>query len=302
MHKKVNIIIYSVIIILLLYLVVINIIDYYKIKEYSHFMNYLNSDINIKIYSNKIDENIFNEIENIYSEYDLLTSNKETDKHNLYYINNSNEEIIDVDSKLYEIIKLGKEYYDKSNGIININNGCLFNDGYFIINNECDTDINKIKLLDNNKIENNDFNINLNSIKLSYVNNIVSKYLKEKGYNDFIINTEGNTIVGDNYYDVGLQYNEFSVIDVVKLKNKSVVTKGTFNRNDYIMNDLSSSYLGIIVISDDNLLSNYLSIILNYKSIEEGSEILKKYNADGIWIDSNKNIYYSDNYLNYKNQ
>lgn len=307
MHKKVNIIIYVVIFILLIYILILNMINNNKVKEYEKYFNYLGTDIDITIYKNKIDNKIFDEIENIYKEYDNLITN------DLNNLNNSNEEIIEINPKLYELIKIGKDYYNKSNGFININMGCIYNkyDNNVYTGNDilCDTNINNIELLENNKIKNNNFNISLDNFILSYVNNIVSNLLKEKGYKDYIISTSSNIVVGEKNYDskpfnVGIQDSKSDIIDIIKLSNKSMVTKGIINGYKDIISSKTeipeNNYLSVSVISNDSILSSYLVNILYFKSIEEGKEIIKDYEADIIWIDKDKNIYYTDGYLNYK--
>ena len=307
MHKKINIIIYVIIVLLLIYLLILNIINNSKIKEYERYYNYLGTDIDIKIYSKKIDDKVFDEIEKIYKEYDNLISN------NLYNLNNSNDDIIEVDSKLYELIKLGLDYYNKSNGYININMGCIYNsydDNIYTVDDIlCDSNIKNIELLGNNKIKNNNFNINLDNIKISYVNNIISNLIKQKGYKDYIISTSGNIIVGEKNYDskpfnVGVQSNKNDILDIIKLSNKSMVSKGTYNGLKSIISPITkipeNNYLNVSVISNDNMLSNYLVNILYFKTIEEGKEIIKNYDADVIWIDKDKKMYYTDGYLNYK--
>lgn len=309
MHKRINIIIYLIIAIILIYLIIINIIDYFKIKEYEHYMDYLGTEISIKIYDNKIDKKIFDEIENIYKEYDNLITD------GLNKINNSNEEVIEVNPKLYELIKIGLDYYNKSDGLININIGCVYdlyiNNIYTVGDNIlCDTDINNIQLLDNNKIKNNNFNINLDNIKISYVNKIVSNLLKDKGYKNYIIDTKGNKIIGEKNFDskpfsIGIQSDENTIIDIINLSNKSIVSKGIFNGYKDIISSKTllptNNYLNVSVISNDDMLSNFLVNVLYFKSIEEGKEFIKKYDADAIWVDKDKNIYYTDGYLKYKN-
>lgn len=308
--KKINIVISLTIIFLIIYLVIVFFINKYKIKEYTYLYNYLDTYINITIYSRNDANKILKDIDEIYKEYDILTSNKEVKNYkNLYYLNQNNE----FDERLYDILKIGLDYYKKSEGIININMGCvydLYNDNIISLDDMklCNTAIENIKLVNNN-IE-GEHNISLDNIKLSYVNNKIKNYLYENGYDSFIINSTGNVIVGKKNYDtslfnVGIQYdNSANIIDVVSLNDKSIVSKGKYNGIKSIVssktNMVENNYKSVSVISNDNMLSNFLANILYFKSIEEGKKILKNYDAEALWIDNQKNMYYTDGYLKYR--
>jgi len=195
MQKKINILLFSLVFALLLFLIINN----NKIKVYTKKINYLDNTVVINIYSKKLSNNVFKEIEKIYK--------------------SSNDDIYTVTNKA------------------------------------------------NNKL----------------------KKLKIKKY---IINAQGNIIVGEHYnndyYKVALEDPniEDGVFKVIKLKNKSVATlinpDHTIKNGTRYFNDVT--YKSINVISNDLLKSKKVLDKLYKLDIDEGKKYINNLkDVDAIW-------------------
>lgn len=266
MHKKVNIGIYVVVFALFLYAVIITIINNNKIKEYSVMINYFESPINVLVYDKK-EPKILKNIDEIYKKYSLLFDN-------IDYINNNEvEEYITIDNDLYNMLETLLKY------------------DYKISDKEI--------VLKDNQILSNKPNINIDNFKISYVNDIVSNYLKENGYNKFIINGLGNIVLGSEYYSSGsygvaMQYDASNdVIDVIYLLDKAVASKGAFD-------NIKTDFLNVSVIADSNLEGSIIANKLYYMSYLDGIEFVKDLDVAVLWVDLDKNIYTTSNYNSFK--
>ena len=178
---------------------------------YSTNLFYMDTVINIKIYNAKQEkvEKAFKEIESIYQKYDNLTDfydqNSELSKLN----NNVN---INISDELWQLIKFGDEWYDKSNGLLNINIGALtkvwhdFRENHTELPDVKNIVIERLNIVDD-RITNDNVNIDLGAIAKGYVTQIVGEYLKNQGLEYYIINAGGNVLVGKSpkgYYNIGI--------------------------------------------------------------------------------------------------
>ena len=322
--------IYIVILVLILISLVLLLIDKNTYKEYSKNYFYMDTYINIKINSTKSKkeiDNIFNDIDYLYSSYHKLTSRY--DKYdgivNVYYLNEilDNNEEIEIDKRLSDIIDIGILYYDKTNGLFNIASGNLTSIWKVFIDNcdelpsDLDVNINIDDIvLDGNKyIKYNDAKLDLGAISKGYVTELVGKYLEDNNIDSYIINAGGNVKVGKTYnkdsYVVGITNpdNKNDIFTKVNVNNLSIVTSGNYQRycsfNDkiygHIINPytkLPSDYMkSVTVISSSSLLADIYSTYLYLLPVEDGMKIVNSTSdIEAIWyIDSDK-IVRSDNF------
>lgn len=322
--------IYIVILVLILISLVLLLIDKNTYKEYTKNYFYMDTYINIKINSTKSKkemDNIFNDIDYLYSSYHKLTSRY--DKYdgivNVYYLNEilDNNEEIEIDKRLSDIIDIGILYYDKTNGLFNIASGNLtsiwkgFIDNCDELPSNLDVNINIDDIvLDGNKyIKYNDVKLDLGAISKGYVTELVGKYLEDNNIDSYIINAGGNVKVGKTYnkdsYVVGITNpdNKNDIFTKVNVNNLSIVTSGNYQRycsfNDkiygHIINPytkLPSDYMkAVTVISSSSLLADIYSTYLYLLSVEDGMKIVNSTSdIEAIWyIDSDK-IVRSDNF------
>ena len=322
--------IYIVILVLILISLVLLLIDKNTYKEYSKNYFYMDTYINIKINSTKSKkeiDNIFNDIDYLYSSYHKLTSRY--DKYdgivNVYYLNEilDNNEEIEIDKRLSDIIDIGILYYDKTNGLFNIASGNLTSIWKVFIDN-CDElpsnldvniNIDDIVLDGNKYIKYNDVKLDLGAISKGYVTELVGKYLEDNNIDSYIINAGGNVKVGKAYnkdsYVVGITNpdNKNDIFTKVNVNNLSIVTSGNYQRYcsfnnkiyGHIINPytkLPSDYMkSVTVISSSSLLADIYSTYLYLLPVEDGMKIVNSTSdIEAIWyIDSDK-IVRSDNF------
>ena len=294
--------------------------DNYKVKLYEKDLFYMDTYINVKLYSNNKDKanKALDEIDKIYSEYHKLTDryNSYPNLVNLYTINTnvSTDEYLKIDEKLYKLIEYGIKMYNDSNGKIDISMGNVIDiwRGYRTSGLGVPTleelkyvnynNISQIELKDG-QIKNNNLNLDLGSISKGYTTEKVAEYLNNIGLNTYLINAGGNVIVGESYkkdkYKVGLEdpnskYGE--VFKVINVTNKSVVTSGGYLRyyeydgkkyHHIIDPDtlFPSDYMkSVTVITDDSAYADFLSTYLFLFPVDQGKEYVESLdNVEAIW-------------------
>lgn len=305
-----------------------------KEKEYKMNLYYMDTYIYIDFFcdNNTKAENIKKDIDNIYKEYHQLSDryNSYEGITNLYYIynNNSKEKEITLDSKLYDLLSYSLKFQEKTTNKFNIEIGNIIDiwkkyrdKGEGIPSNkelQSAKKTNHIVLLDNNKILNNHPNIDLGAISKGYTTEIVGKYLESNGINKYLINAGGNVKVGipnkKDKYSIGIKSpnKDDSLLTIVKGKNISVITSGSYERN-YTYNDKIYSHIidpstlypaeymkSVTVITSDSALGDALSTTLFLMPIEEGKELTKEYNVEAIWVTNDDQIIRSEGFSNYE--
>jgi len=324
--KKIMIVLLSVILMALVLLF----IDKSTYKEYSKNYFYMDTYINIKISSVKSKsemDSIFEDIDYLYSSYHKLSDryNEYDGIKNIYYLN----EVLDdgestiIDSRLSDIINIGMEYYDKTDGLFNIASGNLTVVWKNFIDN-CDnlpsnldvnTNINDIVLEGNFYTKYNGVRLDLGGITKGYVTEIVGNYLEDNGINNYIINAGGNVKVGSaydkEYYVVGITNpdNTSDIFTKVNINNMSVVTSGNYQRYcelegniySHIINPINkypSNYIkSVTVIGGSSTMGDIYSTYLYLLPVEEGLEIVNNTTGiEAIWYIEQDNIVRSDGF------
>lgn len=197
-----------------------------KFKEYTKTLNYMDTVIDIKLYSNNEKEanTIISEIEKIYKYYHELTDryNAYEGINNIYTINHTSEITqMEINQDLYNILDYSINWYYKSNGLFNVNIGKLTDLWKVYRDNQTGIptgdelyrlsglDIKNIVLYDGNKILTGNVNLDLGGIAKGYATEVVHHYLKSIGFERYLINAGGTVLAGVNSeggkYKVGLQ-------------------------------------------------------------------------------------------------
>lgn len=307
-----------------------------KLKKYTTNLFYMDTYINITIYSdNKLKANkLLEEIDNIYNVYHQLTDKYNSyNINNLYYINNNNDNIdtLEIDSRLYELLQFGKDWYLKSNKLLNINMGEVidlwkkYRDSKEGIPSDKELysievgNVDDIVLMSNNKIKNNKPSIDLGAIAKGYVTEMVGNYLEEQGIDKYIINAGGNVKVGNHYdngkYKIGIENpnNPSNIYEVINGNNISVVTSGGYQRF-YEYNGIKYSHIidpntlypsnymkSVTVITQDSSIGDALSTTLFLMSVEDGIEYIKNFDGtEAIWVTNNDEIIKTDGVMKYE--
>ena len=212
-----------------------------KKEEYSKNMFYMDTYINVKIFTNngKKAKEALDKADKIYNKYQNL-SNACDENSTLYKLNHnqSNEEYIEVDKDLYKLLKLGDQWYKKSNGLFNINMGNLLSvwkDNPKELPNVDDITIYPFEIKDG-LIKNENLYLDLGAITKGYATEEVGNYLESIGFDYYLINAGGNIKVGKNntrgYYNIGVENPEKKGINytVISGNDISVVTSGGYER------------------------------------------------------------------------
>ena len=329
--KNVKIIL-IVILLLVLSSLILLLIDKNSYKNYSRSYFYLDTYINIKVYTTKNEKemnDIFNDIDYLFDSYHKFTDafNEYDGIINVYYLNNklANNEGIEIDKRLSSIIKLGMDYYDITNGLFNIASGNLTIRWKNFIeecdrlpsDNELDVNINidDISLDNDVYTKKNDVKLDLGGMVKGYVTELVGNYLEEENIHSYIINAGGNVKVGKAYnkdaFIVGITdpNNKEGVFTKVKVNNLSVVTSGNYQRHceldevsyNHIINPKTkypSEYMdSVTVVSKDSLLADIYSTYLFLLPVEDGITIVNSTSdIEAIWYINKDNIVRSDNF------
>lgn len=334
MQEKINKIIWIVVGILLIGLIILTIYNQNK-KDDSLDRNifYMDTYIYIKLYNNTSNE-ILDKVESIYKEYNNLTDryNSYDDIKNIYYIHNnaSDEEYIKLDSKLYDLLEYSKDWYEKSNKLIDISMGNVIDVWKKYRDNKngipTSEELNRANtesidniILSDGSIKNNHVNIDLGCIAKGYATQEVVKYLESINVNEYLINAGGTVYVGNHYnndsYKIGLEdptSNNGDIFLKIKATNKAIVTSGSYERfyeydgkkyshiinpNTLMPND---EFLSVSVICDDAALGDMLSTMLFLMSIEDGKEYVNSLdNVEAIWYLDKNSIIMSDGVSKY---
>lgn len=324
--KKIVIIIVFLVIILLISLFLMNIK-----KEYKSNMYYMDTYISVKLYSNKDAREVLQKIDDIYKQYHMLT-----DRYNHYdgitnvydiYHNDLTDSELEIDQKLYEMLKYTKEWegkYPKFSIEIGdtIDVWKKYRDSGTGIPTEAELEAtksySKLVLLDDNRVLNNHPNLDLGAVSKGYTTEIVGKYLENIGITNYLINAGGNVKAGNSYkkekYRIGIQspIENQDLMTIINGNNISVVTSGGYERN-YEYNGTiyhhiidpdtlypSNNMKSVTVITKDSALGDILSTTLFLTSIEEGKEIIKGYDCEVIWYTNDNEIIRSEHFSDYE--
>ena len=237
---------------------------------------------------------------------------------------------VKVTSTTYDIVEKGLEYSRLSNGGFDITIGPLvklWNIGLEGAKVPTPEEIsNTLPLIDYNSLELNkegqtifltkkNMMIDLGSIAKGYAADEISKILAENNVHSAIINLGGNVYAHGEKIDgsdwkIGIQnpFNERgNIVGLVKVKNKTVVTSGIYER--YIEQDgvkyhhlldpktgypFDNNIAGVSIITDKSIDADALSTIVFSKGVDEGLKFVEDLpNVDAIFITKDNKIYLS---------
>lgn len=313
-----------------------------KIKEYNKSLNYMDTVIDIKLYSDNEEDAqiIMSEIERIYKYYHELTDryNAYEGINNIYTINSTTEiKKLELNKDLYNILDYSKTWYNKSNGLFNVNIGSLTNlwktyrdnksgmPSVVELNSISALDINHIVLYDDYTILTGNVNIDLGGIAKGYATEVVHHYLDSINMENYLINAGGTVLAGKNIdtetFTVGIQDpdNAASIMKdgdkeiKLKISNAIITSSGGYERfyefegvkYHHIIDSktkMPANYMkSVSVITDDAMLGDVLSTTLFLMSIEDGQEYIKQFdNVEAIWYSNDNQVIKSDGISKYE--
>ncbi len=306
-------------------------------KEYIQNFFYMDTYIYVKLYekdSKKV-EQAFEQIDTIYKEYHQLADRNQPYDGvvNLYTIHNNSlkTDTLTIDSRLYDMILYGKEWYVKSNGLIDISMGNVLDvwkqyrdkqEGVPTLDELKISDtasIEDIILLENYQMQNTHVNIDLGALAKGYATEMVGKYLESIGITNYVINAGGNVKVGvpshKDKFSIGIEDPNSDTGEVYKVvygKDISVVTSGGYERfyeyegkrYHHIIDPntlMPTNYMkSVTVITEDSRFGDILSTILFLMPIEEGKIWLESFDAEAIWYTNDNQIITSSGMYKYE--
>ena len=323
----------SIIIFLFIVAAILFFIQKITYVEYEKNYFYLDTYINIKLYSNKTESEIneiFDEIDYLYSEYHMLTDkyNEYDNVINIYYLNEvlENNEEIELDSRLSKLINIGLEYYDISEGYINIASANLIDIWKDYIEkeegvpsqdelNNANISISDISLEGNTYKKNNNVKIDLGSFAKGYITELVGDYLESINIDKYLIDAGGNIKVGNSYkkdnYLIGIQnpINTNQVFIKLNVNNLSIVTSGDYQRYyeyegvryNHIIDPYTkypaNKFKSVTVVSENSYLADIYSTYLFLVDLDKGLDIVNNNDEiEAIWYMDEDNIVKSDNF------
>ena len=305
-----------------------------KKREFQKSGYYFDTYVSLTVFSES-DEKYLDECLNLCEHYENLFS-KTVEGSDIYRINHAEGNEVSVDEETYYLIGKALEYCEETGGAVDITIEPLldkwgFSHSSLTVENGNNISINSnihtskpddelIKETLQNvdyktvvlsapstvKLENPDASMDLGFIAKGYIADKLKEYLVSNGVEHAIISLGGNIIVigskpDGSDYNIGIKDpdNTNEIINSVKVKNKSVVTSGTYERyveyegiKYHHILDTSTGYpvdnkiKSVTIISESSLDGDALSTICLILGKEKSSDILKKHNAEAIFIDS----------------
>ena len=236
----------------------------------------------------------------------------------VYTLNNS-DGFVEVDSHTSTIIKQAVFYGDLSGGrfditIYPVSSLWDFNNEVIPSRNEIAEALKNIDYqsieIDDNRVNLNGKKIDLGGIAKGYIADRVLEYFKENDVSEGIIDLGGNVVVfGDRDYTVGIKkpFTDNEVAASLVVKNKSVVTSGTYER--YIKSDKAiyhhildpktgfaceSDLTSATIIADSSMQADAYSTICILLGLDKALQLIEKEpNVEAIFIDNDGKIHHS---------
>lgn len=238
---------------------------------------------------------------------------------------------VEVSDDTIDIIKEGIYYGDMSNGAFDITIGALnslwdFNgDNPSVPSSDSISaavqhiNYKNISIKDNTvQLLDPEAKIDLGGIAKGYIADRLKDYLVQEGVNHALINLGGNILavgrkLDESDFNIGIQ-NPFDKdgepITTVKLNDQSVVTSGNYQRyfeiNDKIYHHILDPKTGyptenglnsVTIITDSSLTADALSTTCFVLGPESGMKLINQLDhVDAVFIDSNNEITYSENF------
>lgn len=288
---------------------------------------FMGTVVRITIYDST-DESILDKAFNRVAEIESLVSINE-DGTELDEVNaNSGIQPIAVSDTTYTIVKKALEYSKLSNGDFDLTIGPLVKlwsiglEGEKVpTQEEIDSvlpliNYKNVELDDNNKtiyLKEKGMIIDLGSIAKGYAADEISKILTENNVNSAIIDLGGNILAhgmkkSGDLWKIGIRNphtDKGGIIGILKVKNKTVVTSGIYER--YIEKDgvqyhhllnpntgypFDNNIAGVSIITDKSIDADALSTTVFAKGIDEGLKFVESLdNVDAIFISKDDKVY-----------
>lgn len=312
-------------------------------REYSTaYYDIFDTFSTLTIYSSS--QKDFNNISNeLHAE--LINLNKLFDIYNTYEDINNIKTINDnagiapvkVDSEIINLLRAGKEAYNKTNGAVNIAMGSVLEIWHSYRENALDnniyaipsskelaeaakhTDINSIVIDETNStvfIKDKYTSIDVGAIAKGYAADYAAEFLRKNNTGAALLNLGGNVIcINDNTkynWTIGVTSpnNTEEYIDKINLRNQSAVSSGNYQRY-YEYNGKRYHHIidgktlfpseynsSVTVISDSSLEGDIFSTAIFILPYEEGRKLAEENNIETLWVTAKGDMYKTQNFDN----
>ncbi len=287
-------------------------------------------------YSQIIYDNLkeYHQLYDIYNDYEGIN--------NLKTVNdNAGIKPVKVDQRIIDLLKFSIDLYEKTNGKTNIAFGAVLKIWHEyrtqgiedpanallpseeeLKNAFLHTNIEDIVIdeeLSTVFLKDSKMSIDVGAIAKGYATEQVSNIVRDNGMNSGLLSVGGNirainnNVTTNEPWNVGIQNPDSatgqSVLEVVKLDDKSLVTSGDYERyyvvdgqkyNHIINPDTlypSTYFTSVSIICKDSGIADALSTAVFSMPFEEGLELINSMpDTEAMWIFSDKTEKYSDNF------
>lgn len=287
-------------------------------------------------YSQIIYDNLkeYHELYDIYNNYEGIN--------NLKTINdNAGIKPVKVDKRIIDLLKFSKELYEKTYGKTNIAFGAVLEIWHEyrtqgiedpanaalpseeeLKNASLHTNIEDIVIDEEDStvfLRDPEMSLDVGAIAKGYATEQVSKIVRKSGMNSGLLSVGGNirainnNVITNGPWNVGIQNPDGStgqsVLEVVKLDDKSLVTSGDYERyytvdgekyNHIINPDTlypSKYFTAVSIICKDSGVADALSTAIFCMPYEEGLELINSIpETEAMWIFTDKTERYSENF------
>ncbi len=297
---------------------------------HTHDGYYFNTYVSVSLYGCGSEEIAKDAVE--LCEYYEKIFSRTDEKSLLYQLNNEGR--LKINSReariLSEVLKFGMEYYEITDGALNIalepvtdlwnfsEGDCTVPDKVHIENALKNTDCSLIKITDE-EINLNGVRVDLGAVAKGYVADCIKDYLLEKGIESGIINLGGNVLcigdkpTGDDFV-IGIQkpFSNEALLGL-QIDGMSVVTSGIYERYfqqdgvlyHHILNPdtgmpCNNELLSVTMIAESGILCDCLSTGCFVMGMEDAMELIN--GMEGVYavfVDADYNVYYSEGAKNF---
>lgn len=285
--------------------------------------------ITLSIYADaEVPGEVFDDLFNLIDYFEYMTS-KNIVETELNEINrNAGIAPVAVSDELYDMIRIGLEYSKVSNGLFDLSIGPLVDlwgigsdHAKLPTETEISTtlksvDYTKIVIDESNKsvyLTEKGMSLDLGAIAKGYIADRLKDMILEKGYESAIINLGGNVLTvggkpNSDHWNIGVRDPESdagSTMGVLKLKDNSIVSSGTYERF-FIQDDVryhhilntetgypeQNKMLSVSIISDLSVDGDALSTTVFLLGLEKGYAYVETLeNIDAVFIMEDHSVY-----------
>lgn len=245
------------------------------------------------------------------------------DESMLFYI------LTDSSPELLEVITMAKEWYDLTGGRLNIAMGSVLSlwhdcreagilpDADELLERAKHCDFDDV-VIENGCVFLNDpeLSFDFGALAKGYAAEKTAQLLESMGDCSFALSVGGNVVIRGEKptgkWEIGVENPDGGILAVVKISDVAIVTSGDYQRYfevdgvryHHIIDSETlypaSLWRSVTIICDDSGTADALSTALFCMPLEEGKELLKKFDAEALWVGIDGEITRSEGFGSYE--